>query len=226
MHGPAALLSLLLSAAPLATGETGNPHLRGAMEQVRSMNEGAGLKSLELAARWSGNGLHDLALIQLWMGLAYAGLSEEAKARRAFEAALRLEPGLPLPEQTSPRVSAWWKAIRDQLAPPPPVLTPPAPAPPAALALPPPTERPVASTVRRATGTGLLILGAVGMGTAAYLGLRAGATHQSAVREPAVGAAVALQSTAEGEARASTVLLGAGGAALLAGGVVWSFEWW
>ncbi|MBL8957633.1 MAG: hypothetical protein JNK82_43060 [Myxococcaceae bacterium] len=97
---------LLLSAALLAAPE--NPHLKRGIEQLAEMDEAGAVRTLEKARAWPKNSPHDLALIHLYLGLAYAGLSQQSKAVDAFRAGLLIEPELELPADASPRIREWW----------------------------------------------------------------------------------------------------------------------
>src|SRR5690242_12924659 len=81
------LLSLSVLSAPVFA-QPQNPYLAQAVEQIHDMNERAALKTLELARRWSGNTARQLAQVNLYEGLAHAGLSQESKAVEAFKSAL------------------------------------------------------------------------------------------------------------------------------------------
>ncbi|MBK7862816.1 MAG: hypothetical protein IPJ65_30260 [Archangiaceae bacterium] len=202
---------------------TANPQLTQAMQKVAALDEAAALGLLDQAQLRSGNTVHDLALIELWRGLAHAGLSHTEAAQRAFDAALQLEPALTLPDSTSPLVRSWWEAAQRR-RPAPIVLVP------AETSTPPPAPVAVVSEPARPklrgrlTGAALWVSAAACLGLSVWLGLSAVQHHGLAVAEPSVGKALALQKTAETEAIGTSALI-AGGVALGAlGGVLWGFD--
>jgi hypothetical protein len=97
----------LIAAAP-------NPYLEQAKAQLAKLDERAALQSLAQAENWAKDSPLELAQVQLYEGLAHAGLNEKAAAEDAFRAAILLNPTLFLPADASPVVWAWWREAGGQ----------------------------------------------------------------------------------------------------------------
>ncbi len=194
------LFWVILQAAPEVA--TDNPHLRRGVAQLAELDEAGALRTLEKARAWPKNTPHDLALVHLYLGLAYSGLSQGAKAVDAFRAGLLIEPELQLPADASPRIREWWvkaggklpepakpspepsKPTPEPVAEPQPVLTPqpaPAPEPPPAVVEPAPMPPPRSRAAAFITGgAGLAFLG-VGVGGLVY---SLGVANQYRLQQP------------------------------------------
>jgi hypothetical protein len=124
----------------VADGTHYNPYLERGIKQVQDLDERTALRTLEQARSWTGTTPAELARVHLWIGLAFAGLRQPAKAKENFKAALVLEPKLELPEDASPLVQAWWREAggTEGSAREPAAMAPPAPGPPAPPVIAPP----------------------------------------------------------------------------------------
>jgi hypothetical protein len=92
-----------------AAAESKNPFLAKAIEQLRALDERAALVTLAQAQDWAKDAPRELAMVNLYEGLAYAGLNEKVAAEDAFRAALLLDPAVALAPDASPVVLSWWR---------------------------------------------------------------------------------------------------------------------
>lgn len=212
----------LLCAQLVLTAGAENPHLAEAMAQIQALEERKALQTLERAKDWAKGSPRALAQVHLYMGLAHAGLVDEARAVQSFEAALALDRTLQLPPNLSPKVNEWWQQARAKY--PAPEVKTPSPAPAAALApSPPDVPAPAPQTaplLRRYAGYGLLAAGAAIIGGGVYSGIRAQSVARSAAQEPFGAPALALQEEANGHATTANLLYIGGAVAAGAGAVL------
>ena len=96
--------------APTTCPEGKNPFLAEGIAQVESLNEEKALETLAKALKCR-NSPETLAQVHLYLGLAHAGVANEAKAVSSFRSALTLDNticNLPGWDKSSPRVQEWW----------------------------------------------------------------------------------------------------------------------
>lgn len=103
------LASLTLVTSVAQAGDAQNPYLARAERALHALDARGALRLLDRALAWPGNTRHDMGVINLDRGLAYADLALEKQTIDSFRQALLLEPELTLPKDVSPRVLAWWK---------------------------------------------------------------------------------------------------------------------
>jgi len=183
-----------LMLAPLVLAQVGpaaNPFLERGIGQVERLDEDNAVKTLEQARAWPRNTPEQLAQVQLWLGLAYAGLNQSSRAKESFRAALVLNPHLSLPPGRSPRIQSWWQESGGTISPtemaqeaPPPR---PAPAP-AVVTAPPPAPAPElprpSLSWKRWTGGSLAGAGLVTIAVGVAFGLQMVSLSNQAKREP------------------------------------------
>jgi len=219
-----ALVFLLVLLPLLArAGDSRNPHLRRAVEQLSAHEDRAALASLEAARTWARNTPDDVAHYHLYKGLALAGLGQRDASVRSFETALIIDASLTLPEGASPRATSLFREAGGKVPEPAaPVVSPPAAAlPSAALAPSPPAPAPRAW--KAWTGGGLVALGVAAVLGGVLAGLASASTADDAQSAPSVEAARMRHDLAVKRARTSNVLYGGGGALLAGGAVLWAW---
>jgi hypothetical protein len=108
MLSAALSLRLFLAQTSLATP---NPYLAQAIAQLAALDERAALETLAKAEAWAKDAPMELAKVELYVGLAHAGLNQKPAAEDAFRQALLLDPAVMLPKDCSPVVWSWWREV-------------------------------------------------------------------------------------------------------------------
>jgi len=85
-----------------------NPYLKEAARQLRALDERAALSTLARAESWAKDKPEALATVNVYKGMAFAGLNQKKEAIDAFRTALLLDPQVRLLPDASPVVRGWW----------------------------------------------------------------------------------------------------------------------
>jgi hypothetical protein len=212
------LASTAAFGAEASVPRTANPHLQEALRRIRGLDEKGALTALESARRWPRNSPTDVALYQLYLGWAHAGLGHQEESIRAFKTALLIEPTLSLSPEASEKALMWFELARGKSA----TAAESGPSPATTLA---PPVQAVSSERTRSpwrtwTASGLAVVGAITLVAAIASGVSASSSASQAKSASAVENAAQLQRDARKAATTANVLygtsavFGAGSAAL------------
>jgi hypothetical protein len=106
---------LLLATLLLADPGTRNPSLLKAIDQIDAGDLKTALMTLDEARTWPNNAPHDLVLLNLYTGLAHAGLRHNQRAIDSFRTALMLDSEVKLPPHVAPHIRSLWMTAGGKL---------------------------------------------------------------------------------------------------------------
>jgi hypothetical protein len=111
------LVAIGLSSPGESHAETSrNPYFVAGLKLFADLDYEAAIEQLRKASSFPGNTLDDEVAIDLYLGMAQAGLGRENEADYAFRLALSLSPAAELPSNVSPKVRQWFDRVKRELS--------------------------------------------------------------------------------------------------------------